>query len=167
MSRPPTPRAGEVAAELESARSSVPSALESLLSGATGSAEGTAPAPPRCLRSDGLPPGKKKNRLPQYPREAQHTVSGGSAAEKKSLFDTLVGTLVETSEGGSAPPCGSNNNPALASLHARESSCLSCSSCSSCPSCFRLATRGYASLASPQAALPPRKSLYLTPWSER
>ena len=32
---------------------------------------------------------------------------GGSAAEKKSLFDTLVGTLVETSEGGSAPPCGS------------------------------------------------------------
>ena len=33
--------------------------------------------------------------------------SGGSAAEKKSLFDTLVGTFVETSEGGSAPPCGS------------------------------------------------------------
>ena len=32
---------------------------------------------------------------------------GGSAAEKKSLFDTLVGTLVETSEGGFAPPCGS------------------------------------------------------------
>ena len=26
---------------------------------------------------------------------------------KKSLFDTLVGTFVETSEGGSAPPCGS------------------------------------------------------------
>ena len=26
---------------------------------------------------------------------------------KKSLFDTLVGTLVETSAGGSAPPCGS------------------------------------------------------------
>ena len=25
---------------------------------------------------------------------------GGSAAEKKSLFDTLVGTFVETSEGG-------------------------------------------------------------------
>ena len=32
-------------------------------------------------------------------------------------FDTLVGTLVETSEGGSAPPCGLNNNPALASLY--------------------------------------------------
>ena len=27
---------------------------------------------------------------------------GGSAAEKKSLFDTLVGTFVETSEGGYA-----------------------------------------------------------------
>ena len=49
--------------------------------------------------------------------------SGGSAAEKKSLFDTLVGTFVETSEGGysvwlnylthreaefhNLPPCGS------------------------------------------------------------
>ena len=28
------------------------------------------------------------------------TRSGGSAAEKKSLFDTLVGTFVETSEEG-------------------------------------------------------------------
>ena len=33
--------------------------------------------------------------------------SGGCAAEKKSLFNTLVGTLVETLEGGFAPPCGS------------------------------------------------------------
>ena len=41
-------------------------------------------------------------------------------------------------------------------------SCSSCSSCTSCSSCFRLRCADFV-----QAALPPRKSPYLTPWSER
>ena len=62
----------------------------------------------------------------------------------------------------------------LAPLRAREPSCLSCTSCPSCLSCSfcfgmfcRLRFAGSVALASPQAAIPPRKSPYLTPWSER
>ena len=54
---------------------------------------------------------------------------------------------------------------ALASLRARESSCLSCSSCSSyssCSSCFRLATRGFAALTSFRRLCRREKSLFDT-----
>ena len=46
-----------------------------------------------------------------------------------------------------------------------ESSCLSCSFCFGM--FCRLHFAGSVALASPQAAMPPRKSPYLTPWSER
>ena len=46
-----------------------------------------------------------------------------------------------------------------------ESSCLSCSFCFGM--LCRLHFAGSVALASPQAAIPPRKSPYLTPWSER
>ena len=46
-----------------------------------------------------------------------------------------------------------------------ESSCLSCSFCFGL--LCRLHFAGSVALASPQAAMPPRKNPYLTPWLER